>query len=79
MNQSITTLTQKGQITIPKALRDYLSLKSYDRVIIEKADQFLKILPIGPSIFDLAGTFKIPKNKPLTSAREAMEKNYSRF
>lgn len=77
--QSITTVTQKGQVTIPKYFREYLNIEPYDKVVITKASGYLKIFPVGPSIFDLAGTFHIPKNKPSSGAREAMGKSFSRF
>ena len=32
---SITTITKKGQITIPKAIREHLSLKERDKLLVK--------------------------------------------
>ncbi|MBI4130564.1 AbrB/MazE/SpoVT family DNA-binding domain-containing protein [Candidatus Roizmanbacteria bacterium] len=75
-----TTITQKGQITIPKKLRMQYGFRSYDRVILEPGDDHVKVRPVK-DILDLAGTFKPRKNAGVSvlKAREAMEKNYERF
>lgn len=75
----LTTITQKGQITIPKPFREALGLEKYDRVAVVREKKYLKILPV-PDILDLAGTFKVRnlKKKPILKAREAMEHNYRR-
>lgn len=39
-----TTLTTKGQITLPKALRDALHLKTGDKIIFEAVDDNAYIL-----------------------------------
>jgi len=40
----ITTMTQKGQITIPKLLRDQLAIKSYSKVFIKAEKDHLNEL-----------------------------------
>ncbi len=53
-----STLTKKGQITIPKAIRDELGLKVNDRVhFVKKGDDIL-IKPIKGNILDLKGAVK---------------------
>lgn len=75
-----TTVTQKGQVTLPKMMRDMLNILPNSKVIVSVAKESIKIKPVGPDILDLAGTFKIPKGAPrVMEAREFMEKNYSRF
>ncbi|QIN81312.1 AbrB/MazE/SpoVT family DNA-binding domain-containing protein [Rubrobacter tropicus] len=37
------TLTSKGQLTIPKDVRDRLGLKSGDRVVFEFEDDFVRL------------------------------------
>lgn len=75
-----TTVTQKGQVTLPKMMRDMLNILPNSKVIVSMAKESIKIKPVGPDILDLAGTFKIPKGAPgVLEARELMEKNYSRF
>jgi len=77
--QSITTVTQKGQITILEEFRKLLGIKPYGTVRLEIASDHVKVYPVKTTFFDLAGKFKIPKGKSVLEAREAMEKTYKRF
>lgn len=78
--QVITTVTQKGQITLPKQFRDAFGIGQYDAVIVEKGTDYIKIKPTK-DILDLAGTFHPRKNKKKSAldARKYMEKHYKRF
>ena len=74
----LSTVTQKGQITIPKPLRDYLGIKSYHKVALKKTKTGVQISTV-PDLLDLAGSL-IPKTaKSLLKARQEMETNYHRF
>lgn len=72
------TVTQKGQVTIPKKFREKLGIKPYDKVNFEEKEGYLKITPVV-DILDLAGKYQAPKGKTALKAREKMEKNYKRF
>ena len=74
----ITTVTQKGQITLPKIFRDRLGIKPYDRVRVRAAAKRITIEPTE-DILDLAGSFVPKRKKPIMKAREEMEKHYGRF
>ena len=76
--QVITTVTQKGQISIPKKFRDLLDIHEYDKVIVETTKDYLKIKPTK-DILDLAGSFKPPVKKDADQEREVLEKKYKRF
>lgn len=76
--QVLTTVTQKGQITLPKNFRDSLKIKSYSRVIIENANSHIKIYPTE-DIIDLAGSLIPIKTRPILKSREKFEKNYKRI
>lgn len=78
--QVITTVTQKGQITIPKQLRDKFGMGKYDKVIVKSAKNYIQIKPTF-DLLDIAGTFhpRKNKNKSALEAREYMEKHYKRF
>jgi len=78
--QVITTVTQKGQVTLPKQFRKKLGIDKYDKVAISATKNHIKIKPTF-DILDIAGTFHPRKNKnksPL-EAREYMESHYKRF
>ena len=76
-----TAVTQKGQVTLPKSMRQALGISAYDQVEIELAKSG-KAIEIKPTfdVLDLAGTMKpkANKNKSVLEAREAMEKDYER-
>lgn len=72
------TVTQKGQITIPLALRKKFGLKSYGRARLEPGDDFIKIYS-QEDILDMAGTLIPKKKKSVMKAREVFEKRYKRF
>jgi antitoxin PrlF len=81
--QGYTTVTQKGQVTIPKEIRDFLHIKNLSKVkiYIDKETKRAIIEPTN-NLFDMQGylTDKIKKNKnksPL-EAREYIDKNYKR-
>ena len=74
-----TTITRKGQITIPKKLRDTLGLSPDKKILLEfeSEKKELKLKP-HPDILDLAGTF-VPKRKvDVLKAREALDRFYER-
>ncbi len=76
---SLTTITQKGQITIPIAMRTELGLEPYDRVQLKMENGAVKVEPVE-DFLDLARKWriKVPKSKSALKAREWMEKNYRR-
>jgi len=75
---SITAITQKGQITIPLAMRKALGWSVYDRVQVKMGDGGVSIEPVE-DFLDMAGLFKAPKGKDALKARAYMEKYYKRF
>ena len=75
----LTTITKKGQITIPKEIREALKLKEGKKLEIEFArkKKEIRVKPVI-DILDLAGTFKPKKRINVLKAREAMERRYER-
>lgn len=73
-----STITKKGQITVPKDLRDFLGLKTRSKISfqLEKNKKEIKIKK-EPDILDLAGKFK--SKKSALKAREFFEKHYKRI
>lgn len=53
------TLTSKGQVTVPKAVRDALDLKAGDEVLF-RVRKGRAILAKVPDLLDLAGSVPVP-------------------
>lgn len=66
-------MTQKGQVTIPKDIRDKLNLKPGDKVISEKSGKQIIVSP-APDFFALKGSLKSRKRYDKKKAREAIGK-----
>lgn len=73
----ISTVTQKGQITLPITLRRALKINPYEKVVLQKDGKFIKV-SATVDILDIAGTIKTRVKKSILKAREALEKSYSR-
>lgn len=74
-----TTMTKKGQITIPKEFRDLLKLKTASKLVVTfDAKSKGVLVKQTPDLFDLAGTFNIKKRTSVLKARDAFEQRYER-
>lgn len=78
--QVVTTVTQKGQITLPKLLRQAVGINKYDKVLVQADKNYLIVKPTK-DILDLAGSLtpKINKNRSPLEARKVLEKSYKRI
>ena len=74
-----TTITQKGQITIPKRLREVLGLKAGKKISLDlEIERRAVRITVAPDILELAGTFQSKRKIDPVQAREYMEKHYER-
>jgi AbrB family looped-hinge helix DNA binding protein len=55
---SISTLTKKGQVTIPKEIRNILGIKEHDKVMFFKKDGDIIVKHVKGDVFDLRGSLK---------------------
>jgi len=53
-------ITSKGQITIPKSVRDALKLNEGDRVVFRVIEGERAILARTPDLLELAGSVSVP-------------------
>lgn len=74
-----TTITRKGQITIPKPLRDTLELNRFRKIIVELG-QDAKDIKIRPAddFLKIAQKIKVIKKTDPIKARQQLEKSYER-
>ena len=75
-----STLTSKGQITLPKEIRESLSIGPGDRVAFRlREDGVVEMVPETVDVMDLCGVFK-PKVRGVTveAMNEAIRKAAAR-
>lgn len=70
---AISTLTSKGQMTLPKPIRDYLGLELGDKVefIINEEGQVV-ISPKTLDVEDICGMFKFKKGVSIDDMNQAI-------
>jgi antitoxin PrlF len=54
-------LTVKGQVTLPKELRERFNLEPGSRVAFEEEADGIKVRPVRKTIMDWAGTLRSPE------------------
>ena len=77
----VSTLTSKGQMTIPKEVRNALNLKPSEKVIIVVEGDHAVIKPLRGNILDIGGSIRIPdKEKPVDfhKLREGVKKRIAK-
>jgi AbrB family looped-hinge helix DNA binding protein len=62
------TVTSKGQITIPKPVRDALGLATGDRVEFIETDEGYRLSPVTRDVRELKGMFAGRRARPATTA-----------
>ena len=78
MDSFVTTVTQKGQITLPSSLRHRAKINKHDRVEVKYYRGKITVEPFI-DFFSLAGSIKPIPGKSIMDARKEMEENYRRF
>jgi AbrB family looped-hinge helix DNA binding protein len=63
MREVITTITSKGQVTVPVSIRRALGLKTRDRVSFTLTDGGAELRPFQSALDRIAGSVK-PRKKP---------------
>ena len=60
-------ITSKGQVTVPKEIREHLHVKPGDRIrFIRQADGTVVLRPAGRPLADLAGALHDPTRTPMS-------------
>jgi len=77
----VTTITSKGQITLPKKIRDMLNLRPGQRVeFIMDSQGNIRMIPLKFSITELKGMVPRPqKAVTLEEMNEAIEKEAAKI
>ena len=70
-------LTSKGQVTIPKRVRDALELREGDQVVF-RVEGARAVIAKTPSFLDLAGSVSVPAGKRGTPWDEVLRRSRQR-
>ncbi len=65
-----TTLTSKGQVTIPKKMRDALHLKGGDKIAFRLDADGIRLMPQTLKAMDLLGILERPGKKKALSIEQ---------
>lgn len=71
-----TTMTSKGQITIPVAIRTKLGLMPNARFVVRLKNDTQVMIERAPTILDIAGSFRPKKAHNAVALRGRMEATY---
>ena len=66
-------VTSKGQVTVPKVVRDALGIKDGDEVVF-RVEGHRAVLAKTPDFLELAGTFAVPAAKRSTAWDEVIRR-----
>lgn len=66
----VSSMTSKGQVTIPVEIRKALGLKPRDKVAFRVENGTVRIEPTGVSVMDSAGKFKVRGFKNMKQLRQ---------
>lgn len=73
-----STITSKGQVTIPKEIRDKFHLKAHDRLFFKPEADRIIIKPVTGTILDIKGAFPVKAKINFEKLRTKMEKKTAR-
>lgn len=74
----VSTITSKGQTTIPKEIRERYHLKAHDRLLFKPEGDKIIVRPITGTILDLKGAFPVKRKIDFQRLREKMEKDIAK-
>lgn len=73
----ITTVTQKGQVTIPVTIRKKYKIKPGGKVLFFENEERVEMKPL-PDFFSFRGALRSKKKFDMKAMREAAQKHVSR-
>ena len=72
----VTTISQKGQIVVPKEIRDKLKIKPSDRLKVSADEKNITIERLSP-LDEVVGMFKVDKQITKKDIKQAYAKRTS--
>ncbi len=71
-------LTSKGQVTIPKSVRNKLNLKTGDKVDFKVSGKELILVPVSKSVEEVFGILSCKSKKKISvdDMRDLLKKNF---
>lgn len=65
-----TKVGRRGQITLPKKVREWLGISKGDRIIFLREDDEVKIKPIRRTLLDLRGVIQVSEPQDFQAIRQ---------
>jgi AbrB family looped-hinge helix DNA binding protein len=78
MKMPTSTITAKGQITIPKEIRKALGLKAADRLLVLQEKGRVILYPIRGNVLDVHGAIKQKGSLDFKNLRKKMKEEVSK-
>jgi antitoxin PrlF len=75
MSDKMTTVTSKGQVTIPAEIREYMDIKSGDQLLfVRDAERvYIELLPRKSTSDEVFGILRRPEQPPLDVEKARIE------
>ncbi|RMF85832.1 MAG: AbrB/MazE/SpoVT family DNA-binding domain-containing protein [Nitrospinota bacterium] len=74
----ISKVGRRGQITIPRQVRQWLNLREKDRVAFIRRGNEIILHPLPHTLFDLRGSVPVPTPQDFTAIRQRVIENHAR-
>ena len=75
---TITKVGRRGQITIPRAVRDWLGVQEGDRVAFVRSEDKIVLHPLNQTLLDLRGSVPVPGPQDFDAIRRQVLENHVR-
>ena len=72
-----SSLTSKGQVTVPVKLRQHLDLHAGDTLVFEQVDSKILIFKQKKDITSAFGLYRVPKKVSQEDIQKAIEEGYT--
>ena len=66
----LVKVSSKGQITLPKEIRDALGIKTGDTIVVTQKDDDIVLHPVTTTLFDLRGSIPVDGPQDFEAALE---------
>ena len=70
----LVKVSSKGQITLPKAIREAMGIKPGDTIVVSQKNDDIVLHPVTATLFDLRGSIKVDGPQDFDAIMEKTKK-----